>query len=38
VWIAFTQSNAVAELVGAGVPVVTPLAVGVLNSTLGSQP
>jgi hypothetical protein len=38
VWIVFTQSNAVAELVGAGVPVVTPLAVGALNNTLGTQP
>jgi len=38
VWITIPLSNAVAELVGAGVPVVTPLAVGALNSTLGSQP
>jgi streptogramin lyase len=38
VWITIPQSNAVAELVGAGIPVVTPLAVGALNNTLGSQP
>jgi hypothetical protein len=38
VWIAFPQSNAVVELVGAGTPVVTPLAVGVQNKTLGMQP
>jgi hypothetical protein len=38
VWITIPQSNAVAELIGAGVPVVTPLAVGALNDTLGTQP
>jgi hypothetical protein len=38
VWIAFMQSNAVAELIGAGVPVVTPLAVGVQNNSLGTRP
>jgi hypothetical protein len=28
----------VTEIVGAGAPVVTPLAVGVKNNTLGSRP
>jgi hypothetical protein len=36
VWITDIQS--VEELVGAGVPVVTPLAVGVKNNTLGTRP
>jgi sugar lactone lactonase YvrE len=38
VWITIPQSNAVAELVGAGVPVVTPLAAGTANNALGTQP
>jgi len=38
VWVTIPQSNAVAELVGAGTPVVTPLAVGVQDNTLGMQP
>jgi len=40
VWItnANTASTSIFQLVGAGVPVVTPLSVGVANHTLGSKP
>ncbi len=38
VWVTIPGSTAVAEMVGAATPVVTPLAVGVENNTLGTQP
>jgi hypothetical protein len=38
VWVSGSFSNAVAEFVGAAAPVVTPLAVGVKNNTLGTRP
>jgi len=38
VWIANYTGNSVTEIVGSGVPVVTPLAVAVKNNSLGSQP
>ncbi len=38
VWIANTNGNDVVELIGASVPVVTPIAVGVKNNTLGARP
>jgi streptogramin lyase len=38
VWIANSTSTSVTELIGAAVPVTTPLAVGVKNHQLGSRP
>ena len=38
VWIANTNGNDVVELIGASVPVVTPLATGVANNTIGARP
>jgi DNA-binding beta-propeller fold protein YncE len=38
VWIANNSNNTVTELIGAAAPVVTPLAVGAKNNTLGTKP
>jgi hypothetical protein len=38
VWITNPMSNGIDEMVGAATPVVTPLAVGVKNNTLGTRP
>jgi secreted PhoX family phosphatase len=38
VWIANNSNNTMTELIGAATPVVTPLAVGVKNNTLGTKP
>jgi hypothetical protein len=38
VWLTDSSSNAAIELLGAGTPVVTPLAAGVENGTLGTRP
>jgi hypothetical protein len=38
VWVTDIGNKSVTEFVGAGVPVVTPLAVGVKNDTLGTRP
>jgi streptogramin lyase len=38
VWITNISGNSVTEFVGVGTPVVTPLAAGVKNTSLGSQP
>jgi hypothetical protein len=38
VWVADPNATAVTELIGAATPVVTPLAVGVKNHTLGTRP
>jgi streptogramin lyase len=38
VWIANYSGSSVTEVVGAGTPVITPLAVAVKNNSLGSQP
>jgi hypothetical protein len=38
VWLRNTGNATVTAFVGAGVPVVTPLALGVKNNTLGSKP
>ncbi len=38
VWLRNTGNSTVTAFVGAGVPVVTPLALGVKNNTLGSRP
>jgi hypothetical protein len=37
-WVTNNGNSSVTEFIGAGVPVVTPLAVGVKNSTLGTRP
>ena len=38
VWVTSQQQSTISELVGAGTPVVTPLAVGVKNNMLGTRP
>jgi hypothetical protein len=38
VWVGNNTGNSVTEYVGAGAPVVTPLAVAVKNNTVGKQP
>jgi hypothetical protein len=38
VWVSYQGTNAVAEFVGVGTPVVTPLAAGVKNNMLGTRP
>jgi hypothetical protein len=38
IWIGTGNATHIVELIGAGVPVVTPLAVGVKNNTLGTRP
>jgi sugar lactone lactonase YvrE len=38
VWYSTQSSSAMYELIGAGVPVVTPIAYGVANSSLGTRP
>ena len=38
VWVTNNGNSSVTEFIGAGVPVVTPLAVGVKNNTLGTRP
>ncbi len=38
VWVTNNGNSTVSEFIGAGVPVVTPLSVGVKNSTLGTRP
>jgi hypothetical protein len=38
VWVTQPVANTVMEMIGAGTPVVTPLAVGVQNNTLGTRP
>ena len=38
VWIADNSTQQMNELIGAATPVVTPLAIGVKNNTLGQQP
>jgi len=38
VWVTNQSGNSVTELIGAAVPVVTPLVVGVGNNTLGTRP
>jgi hypothetical protein len=37
VWLT-TADNAINKIIGAGTPVVTPLAVGVKNNMLGTRP
>jgi hypothetical protein len=37
-WVTNNGNSSVTEFIGAGVPVVTPLAVGVKNNTLGTRP
>jgi hypothetical protein len=37
-WLSLPTSNAVEELIGVAVPVVTPLAMGVKNNMLGTRP
>lgn len=38
VWVTLGNANAIAEFVGLGVPVVTPLVTGIQNGTLGTRP
>jgi hypothetical protein len=38
VWVTNNGNSTVSEFIGAAVPVVTPLAVGVKNNTLGTRP
>jgi hypothetical protein len=38
VWVSNVSSRNITEFVGAAVPVVTPLSVGVKNGTLGTRP
>ena len=38
VWMILSSANTVLEVVGAAVPVVTPLSVGVQNNMLGTRP
>jgi hypothetical protein len=38
IWVSNSGNNSVGEFIGAGAPVVTPLAVGVKNNTLGTRP
>jgi len=38
VWVTDDGDSKITELVGAGVPVVTPLSVGAANTTLGTKP
>jgi secreted PhoX family phosphatase len=38
VWVTNNGNSSVSEFIGAGVPVVTPLATGVANNTLGTRP
>jgi len=37
-WVTNNGNSSVTEFIGAGVPVVTPLATGVANNTLGTRP
>ena len=38
VWVSNNGNSTVSEFIGAATPVVTPLSVGVKNSTLGTRP
>jgi hypothetical protein len=38
VWVTNNGNSSVTEFIGAGVPVITPLAVGVENNKLGTRP
>jgi hypothetical protein len=38
VWVTNNNNSTVSEFIGAGIPVVTPLAVGVKNNKLGTRP
>ena len=38
VWFSSAANSVVDEMIGAGVPVVTPIAYGVANSSLGTRP
>jgi hypothetical protein len=38
VWVTNQMGNSVTELIGAAVPVVTPLSIGVRDNTLGTRP
>lgn len=38
VWLSTSNNDSVIEVIGAAAPVVTPLAIGVKNNTLGTRP